>query len=48
MNADGLFKGPDTRKEPGISQLDLMERIGHGQRDGDNLAGFDRRDSTSP
>ena len=30
MNADGLFRGPDTKKDPGIRQVDLMRAIGHG------------------
>jgi hypothetical protein len=47
MNADGLFRGPDSEKEPGITQADLMKVLGHGQRDGDNMVSFDRRDSTS-
>jgi len=47
MNADGLFRGGAGKKEPAISQADLMKVLGHGQRDSDNLAGFDRRDSTS-
>lgn len=47
MNADGLFRGPNTKKDPGISQADLMKVLGHGQRDGDNMVSLRRGDSTS-
>jgi hypothetical protein len=46
MNVGSLFRGDAGEKQPDISQVDLMKVLGHGQRDGDNLAGFDRRYST--
>ena len=30
VNADGLFRGGAGDKEPGISQADLMRKLGHG------------------
>ena len=31
MNADGLFRGSDSEKDPGIRQADLMKVLGHGK-----------------
>lgn len=33
MNADGLFRGGAGKKEPDISQADLMRILGHGKKD---------------
>lgn len=47
-NVDGLFRGGAGEKQPDIIQADLMERLGHEQRDCANLVSLDRRYSTSP